>query len=484
MMDDSIRPRMPMMGKSSGKLVAPFTADNRACVSGDRSFDIKAMQHDVFICHASEDKDRLVRPLAEALREQHVDVWYDEFSMKVGDSLRQAIDRGLAGSRFGVVVLSPAFFAKPWTNWELNGLVTRVVQERRSLLLPIWHGVGPEDVAQFSPSLADIRALLSKDGVDTLCTNLLSVIRPSESPLVVAKAELARFGWDAPPISDEWWLDMVECQNDIQSPTFRRPWLFPLPGGSGSSADRGRSIAWTALQMSWQEDAERLNICQTTRPEEVLAFIANDPALAEACAEHPDVVANYAPQLLIPGLSGPFDAAFDELLSASEATVRREPDSRYPAATCEKPYALRRPDFGRHAPRDIADKWVSGRGGDESAQHRRLTDYIVWLLSADSAWLPEEVREVLTIGMRDWTAWNIELTYDDVWDQTLAHEIYGRERRAMRWTKPLRQRLDGVVARSLKRLEVEDDASQIAQRFVDLDFIGAWDNLVRQRRRR
>jgi hypothetical protein len=73
------------------------------------------MEHDVFICHASEDKDELVRPLAAALKGEHVDVWYDEFSLKVGDSLRQSIDRGLAGARFGVVVLSPAFFKKSWT---------------------------------------------------------------------------------------------------------------------------------------------------------------------------------------------------------------------------------------------------------------------------------------------------------------------------------------------------------------------------------
>jgi len=70
------------------------------------------MSHDVFICHASEDKKVLVRPLAEALRERNIDVWYDEFSLRVGDSLRQSIDRGLKAARYGIVVLSPAFFEK------------------------------------------------------------------------------------------------------------------------------------------------------------------------------------------------------------------------------------------------------------------------------------------------------------------------------------------------------------------------------------
>ena len=52
------------------------------------------MLHDVFICHASEDKDEFVRPLAEALKSHHLEVWYDEFTVDVGDSLREAIDRG------------------------------------------------------------------------------------------------------------------------------------------------------------------------------------------------------------------------------------------------------------------------------------------------------------------------------------------------------------------------------------------------------
>ena len=63
--------------------------------------------YDVFICHASEDKDDFVRPLAEALRSHRLEVWYDEFALDVGDSLREAIDRGLATSRYGIVVLSP-----------------------------------------------------------------------------------------------------------------------------------------------------------------------------------------------------------------------------------------------------------------------------------------------------------------------------------------------------------------------------------------
>jgi hypothetical protein len=82
---------------------------------------------DVFISHASEDKDEVVRPLAYALQASGLGVWYDEFELRIGDSLRRKIDRGLVSSRFGVVVLSKAFFGRGWPEYELDGLVTRRV---------------------------------------------------------------------------------------------------------------------------------------------------------------------------------------------------------------------------------------------------------------------------------------------------------------------------------------------------------------------
>lgn len=113
-----------------------------------------AKEHDVFISHASEDKDEIVRPLFNALTEQGLDVWYDEFTLRIGDSLRQKIDKGLAKSRVGLVVLSPSFIGKGWTNYELDGIVTRAVSGEQ-ILLPIWHNITKQQVVDFSPSLAD-----------------------------------------------------------------------------------------------------------------------------------------------------------------------------------------------------------------------------------------------------------------------------------------------------------------------------------------
>ena len=109
---------------------------------------------DVFISHASEDKDEVARPLAEALRERGLHVWYDELELRIGSSLRRTIDRGVARSRFGVVVLSDSFFEKGWPAYELDGLVTRTVSGEQ-VLLPIWHGVTKQQVMDYSPSVAD-----------------------------------------------------------------------------------------------------------------------------------------------------------------------------------------------------------------------------------------------------------------------------------------------------------------------------------------
>ena len=109
---------------------------------------------DVFISHASEDKDTIVRSLATEYVNLGLKVWYDEFTLRIGDSLRQKIDRGLARSRVGLVVLSPSFVAKGWTNYELDGIVTRAVSGEQ-LLLPIWHNITKQEVIDFSPSIAD-----------------------------------------------------------------------------------------------------------------------------------------------------------------------------------------------------------------------------------------------------------------------------------------------------------------------------------------
>ncbi|NGZ74096.1 toll/interleukin-1 receptor domain-containing protein [Saccharibacillus alkalitolerans] len=114
-------------------------------------------QYDFFISHASEDKTEFVRPLVDELKKRGFEVWYDELTIKLGDSLRQMIDRGLANAKYGIVVLSPWFFKKNWTQFELDGLVGREM-EGSKVILPIWHKISKDEVMKQSPMLAGKRA--------------------------------------------------------------------------------------------------------------------------------------------------------------------------------------------------------------------------------------------------------------------------------------------------------------------------------------
>ncbi len=92
--------------------------------------------------------------MAKEIKKLGFCVGFDEFSLKVGDSLRRAIDSGLRLSRFGVIILSKDFFAKNWPQYELNGLVSREI-EGKKVILPVWHGVTKKEVEHFSPPLSD-----------------------------------------------------------------------------------------------------------------------------------------------------------------------------------------------------------------------------------------------------------------------------------------------------------------------------------------
>lgn len=143
----------------------------------DRADDAAPRDFDVFISHASEDKDSVVRPLAHALRDGGLEVWYDEFELKIGDSLRRKIDAGLSKSRFGVVVLSRSFFDKGWTNYELDGLVTMSVGGDQ-VLLPIWHDITKQELVDYSPSLADrVARSTATHTIGEIAAEIIEVIR-------------------------------------------------------------------------------------------------------------------------------------------------------------------------------------------------------------------------------------------------------------------------------------------------------------------
>ena len=133
--------------------------------------------YDVFVSHATEDKEEVARPLANALMEADLRVWYDEFELRIGDSLRGKIDFGLARSRFGIVVLSHSFFAKKWPQYELDGLVTMEMTGEQKIL-PLWHRLTKDDVIRESPSLADkIARSTSEFTIQQIADEIADVIK-------------------------------------------------------------------------------------------------------------------------------------------------------------------------------------------------------------------------------------------------------------------------------------------------------------------
>ena len=139
--------------------------------------DGAVIEYDVFISHASEDKDAVVRPLANALAQHGLRIWYDEFELKIGDSLRRNIDKGLANSRFGIVVLSRDFIKKGWTNYELDGIISKAVSGEQ-VMLPIWHEITKQEIIAYSPSLADkVARNTSSYTIDEIANEIAELIR-------------------------------------------------------------------------------------------------------------------------------------------------------------------------------------------------------------------------------------------------------------------------------------------------------------------
>jgi hypothetical protein len=125
-------------------------------------------EYDVFVSHAHEDKDTIARPLAQSLVERGYRVFLDENELVAGDSLRDRLAHALGHSRVGVVILSPAFFAKNWTRYEFRALLDRDSTDPTSLIIPIWHGVDADQVRIISPQLADRLALSADAGLPTV----------------------------------------------------------------------------------------------------------------------------------------------------------------------------------------------------------------------------------------------------------------------------------------------------------------------------
>lgn len=215
---------------------------------------------DLFISHASEDKKAFVAPLATELSRLGLRVWYDDFSLQLGDSLSASIDRGLAESEFGLVVLSKHFIEKPWPKRELAGLVAGEMGEGQ-VIVPVWFGITRPDVYSFSPPLADRVAIVIDAHPDIYQTAIRVVerVKPQLFEAHQRRAAYDRIVANATPVS----VPIDELQ------------LGPIRHGSLSDSltNRIRLMREVLLEVnpcSWRETVD--NFRRDMNPEQELVL--------------------------------------------------------------------------------------------------------------------------------------------------------------------------------------------------------------------
>ena len=149
------------------------------------------MNWDCFVCHATEDKETVARPLVEQLKKRPLRVWFDEDNLDVGDDLLAKIAQGLSQSRFGIVILSPSFFKKTWTNRELNGLFA-LERGGKKRILPVWHNVDTVQVNQYSSQLANRLGVATVEGIDVVSSKLVQAIEQEIAQLTTTLNSVIR----------------------------------------------------------------------------------------------------------------------------------------------------------------------------------------------------------------------------------------------------------------------------------------------------
>ncbi len=120
-----------------------------------------------FLSHDSRDKELIAKPLVHGLTKLACPIWYDEYSLQIGDSLRESIEKGIKETKKCILVLTPNFLSNPgWTKTEFNSVFTKDILKNDRSILPIWYQVTKEQIYEYSPVLLDTVALIWPDSND------------------------------------------------------------------------------------------------------------------------------------------------------------------------------------------------------------------------------------------------------------------------------------------------------------------------------
>ncbi len=241
-----------------------------------------SFKYDVFISHASEDKDDFVRPLANALVKAGVNIWYDEFTLRLGDSLRASIDKGLSESKYGIVVLSPYFFEKKFPQEELNGLFSKQVITGTKTLIPIWHKIDKEYLLEKSPLLTDKVAAKTSEGVDSVIQKILNVVKPETSHFTDGGLTISIMPKEIRLRAGGWAVRTpVTITNHTEQPLYNTYMKITVPSNDLpidsieiQKDDRGSALKGNAGSISMKPDVIRFDCENLNNNEMVLILLS------------------------------------------------------------------------------------------------------------------------------------------------------------------------------------------------------------------
>lgn len=156
-------------------------AEVRALTPFRESVEKRAPQpdrRDVFLCHAWDDRKEAAKELHDLLESRGVSVWFSEKDVILGTPLLREIDKGLAKSRIGIVLVTPALLdrlrGEGIADKELSVLLAR------DLLIPIVHNTTYEDLREVSPLLASRSGLSTAENpMANVAAKLSELVSPS-----------------------------------------------------------------------------------------------------------------------------------------------------------------------------------------------------------------------------------------------------------------------------------------------------------------
>lgn len=131
-----------------------------------------------FISHDSRDKDELVRELAKELYSLACLVWYDEYTLKGGDNLRESIEKGIKEAKKCILILSPNFLEnEKWAKSEFETIFVREIYKKEDVIIPVWHNVSEDDIYEYSPKLLSKKGLNTSMGIKELAKKIVESIK-------------------------------------------------------------------------------------------------------------------------------------------------------------------------------------------------------------------------------------------------------------------------------------------------------------------